>query len=161
MTGNKKTKPRTARVTKKQPAKRKLAEDSVKELSSTLSATQLNTLTSPVITILAGDEKHKFSVHEYIFQNADSPALAALVSDKWKEGTDRVIDWSTTNTRIVLSVIHYLYNKIYDANTLSPAGLAGKSYKEDHKNVTEETTTQDKSKHEVVTNKAKFLTLHI
>jgi len=102
-----------AQPTPKQTLKRK--HDEIEELETAVSQTNLNGLiSSPMITVIAGNEKRIFAVHEYVIKNG-STALAALVSDRWKEGRDKVIDWSGIESSVIVSVIYYLYNKTYDA----------------------------------------------
>jgi len=69
----------------------------------------LDMLTSPIVTIIAGKEQKRLLIHAHLFTNSGSPVLAALVNQQWKEGNEKVIDWTSQDLSTVLSVINYLY----------------------------------------------------
>lgn len=75
----------------------------------------LSCLKSPLITILAGEDCERLSVHSFVLSESQSASLQRLVDGPWKECTDRTVDWSHTDLETIQRVITFLYFKDYKA----------------------------------------------
>jgi len=63
--------------------------------------------------IILGNNDKKFDVNVDHLLNSGSPALAALVSDKWREGNQGSIDWSDVDSDIIGLFLGFLNHKSY------------------------------------------------
>jgi hypothetical protein len=72
-------------------------------------------LRSPLITILAGENRERLAVHSFVLSEAQSTSLQALVHGTWKECTDRTVNWSHSDLETIQRVISFLYFEDYKA----------------------------------------------
>ncbi|KAK5189260.1 hypothetical protein LTR47_011258 [Exophiala xenobiotica] len=72
-------------------------------------------LQSPLITVLAGENRHHLAADSFVLSASQSTSLRALVKGSWKEGTDRTVDWSHTDLKTIQRDISFLYFQDYEA----------------------------------------------
>ncbi|OAG43198.1 hypothetical protein AYO21_02484 [Fonsecaea monophora] len=70
-------------------------------------------LLSNCVTIRAGEDDSKFTVHEALLSKSGSPSLQKLVEPGWKESSEGCIDWRHTSSQTVERVLTWLYLRDY------------------------------------------------
>lgn len=72
-------------------------------------------LSGPTIKVITGQDKETFTVHREALLGVESASLKSLLSDKFLEGTQNIIDWSEFDTPTVKRFFQYLYLRDYEA----------------------------------------------
>ncbi|KIW81841.1 hypothetical protein Z517_04867 [Fonsecaea pedrosoi CBS 271.37] len=72
-------------------------------------------LRSDCVTIRAGEDDSKFTVHEALLSKSGSPSLQKLVEPGWKESSEGCIDWRHTSSQTVERILTWLYLRDYQS----------------------------------------------